>query len=310
MRIGLVSTLIQPLCEPFVGGAEVLTAQLAEALARRGHEVSVLCLPGSQLEGVRLVHPATEGKSILWPAALPDMTAQTYDVLVARELAWFAEGLLRLAKDVDVLHNNSHDTLALFAAATLQTPMLTTLHMAPFLPGLAQMLAALWRVGQPIPVVTVSEEISRLYKSQLGVDAPVVENGVDVERLPCHPTEQRQGALFVGRMVEGKGPHHAIAIARRAGLPLTLIGPIQEQAYFDAKVRPELSSDITLAGHLPRAQVLERMARAQVMLVTPSLEEAGSIAGSDGVRNAGGGLRARLAANPGRRRGRPGGATG
>ncbi len=47
-------------------------------------------------------------------------------------------------------------------------------------------------------------------------------------------------AVWSGRLVPEKGPHLAAQAAARAGVPLRLAGPVMDQAWFDAQVRPWL----------------------------------------------------------------------
>ncbi len=59
--------------------------------------------------------------------------------------------------------------------------------------------------------------------------------------------------VFLGRIEEIKGPHLAIEVSRRSGIPLVIAGnvPLEHRAYFEAKISPHLDgSQVTYVGPL------------------------------------------------------------
>jgi glycosyltransferase involved in cell wall biosynthesis len=112
-----------------------------------------------------------------------------------------------------------------------------------------------------------------------------VPNGVDVSSIPFGA--QHHGyALFAGRLSSEKGPEMAVAAARRAGLPLVLVGNVYDPAYFEAHLRhlvePRLDWTVrdgalpagaTYIGHRARAEVLQLMAGAAVTLMPVRWDE-------------------------------------
>ena len=51
--------------------------------------------------------------------------------------------------------------------------------------------------------------------------------------------------LWIGRLNDDKGPHRAIAVAREAGVPLVLAGPVQpgQQEFFEREVEPHIDGE-------------------------------------------------------------------
>ncbi|WP_198020205.1 hypothetical protein [Nocardioides sp. J54] len=81
MRVCLIASSRHPVCEPFAGGLEALTHQLALRLSGRGHDVTLFAAPGSDPDlPVTLVEA---------PAFLPSEVAQR-DVN-APSRTWMAE---------------------------------------------------------------------------------------------------------------------------------------------------------------------------------------------------------------------------
>jgi glycosyltransferase involved in cell wall biosynthesis len=98
--------------------------------------------------------------------------------------------------------------------------------------------------------------------------AGVCHNGLALETAPFRARPDGYLA-FLGRMSPEKGPHDAILIARRAGLPL-LIGAKcrepEEREYFARYVEPELGPDVVWLGELDAAEKYSLLAGARALL--------------------------------------------
>ena len=82
-----------------------------------------------------------------------------------------------------------------------------------------------------------------------------------------------RAAVWWGRLVPEKAPHHAIDAARAAGLPIVLAGPIHDAEYFERQVRPRLGRDVEYVGHLRQHELNELVGGAAVAVVTPQWDE-------------------------------------
>ena len=98
--------------------------------------------------------------------------------------------------------------------------------------------------------------------------AAVIHHGID---LDVHKPGPGTGGylLFVGRMSAGKGAHHAVRVARRAGWPLVIaarIGEPAERAYFEKQVRPLLGPDYEMLAEQPLAARVDLMGHAAALV--------------------------------------------
>jgi glycosyltransferase involved in cell wall biosynthesis len=151
-------------------------------------------------------------------------------------------------------------------ARAVSTPMVTTLHTPPT-PWLE---SAIQLAPSPVTFVAVSHHTARAW-SHAVPDISVVNNGVDLERWPVGPGGG--GLVWFGRLVAEKGPHLAIEAARRAQLPLDVIGPRFDEDYFHRMVEPRLGHGVRYLGHLDQATVAAKVGRASATLVTPCWDE-------------------------------------
>jgi len=167
-----------------------------------------------------------------------------------------------LAGAVDIIHD--HTDLGPVLAARhgiARPPVVTTIH--------GQVTGNRRRLAQAARHATVVA-ISRAHARSFGPIpvAAVIHHGID---LDVHKPGPGTGGylLFVGRMSAGKGAHHAVRAARRAGWPLVIaarIGEPAERAYFEKQVRPLLGPDDDMLAELPLAARVDLMGHAAALV--------------------------------------------
>lgn len=266
LRVALIASARYSVSQPFAGGLEAHTWTLTEGLRRRGHHVTLYAGPRS---GAQLGVPAREPRwPQLSPAARADVTMTAAESM--NEHHAYLDYMLELAGPVgrkfDIVHNNSLHYIPVAMARAVATPMVTTLHTPPT-PWLE---SAIQLAPSPVTFVAVSQHTARAW-SHAVPDIVVVNNGVDLEQWPVGPGGG--GLVWFGRLVAEKGPHLAIEAARRARLPLDLIGPRFDEDYFRHMVEPRLGDGVRYLGHLDQVSVAAKVGRASAALVTPCWDE-------------------------------------
>lgn len=96
-----------------------------------------------------------------------------------------------------------------------------------------------------------------------------IHHGIDVEAFPFSPVAGDYLA-FVGRISPDKRPDRAIAIARRAGVPLKIAAKVDpaDRAYFEAVVRPLLDDQLVeFLGPLDERRKRELLRGARALLL-------------------------------------------
>lgn len=264
MRIGIISHLKHPICEPFAGGLEAHTHSLASGLKRRGHEVTVFASTASD-PGVGL-EPICDETSL-----------DALGVEEASDVPFFKEhhAYLRLMTELrrrpfDVLHNNSLHYLPVAMADSLSAPMVTTLHTPPF----CWLESGVRLCHTPHAVfIGVSESIRGAWRRITKIDC-VVPNGIDLKRFAFRATPDPEPYLiWFGRIVPEKGLDLAIDAARAIGAKLRIAGPILDVPYYECEIAPRLSEHIVHLGHLSHPELARAVAGARAFLCTPQWEE-------------------------------------
>jgi glycosyltransferase involved in cell wall biosynthesis len=163
-------------------------------------------------------------------------------------------------QDLDVIHDH---TIAgpLLRRWAPRTSAVTTLH-GPF----DRKLTPLYQAFRDVSVIAISRHQA---STAVGVSVDrVIHHGIDVGDVPEGKGDGGY-ASFLGRMSPEKGPREAILIARAAGVPLRMAAKLREPAecdYFDAEVKPLLSSDIEYLGELGMEDKLALVGSSFAML--------------------------------------------
>lgn len=251
-RIAVLAPPWIPVPAPAYGGIEEVVRLLCEGLVDRGHRVTLFAAPESRSPAhvaplLDEAHPDEIERSV-WEV---DHVARAFDAVEAS------------ARPFAVLHDHCGFT-ALAMANRLATPLVHTMH-AP----LDEINRSFYEThAHKGTVVAISH-------SQIA-DAPVELAGAPVVHNPLRFDDWEAGhapgdhVLWVGRMAEVKGPHRAIAAARRAGVRLVLAGPVQrgQERLFATEVEPHVDGDrVRYVGEVGAAEKarLYRSARAILM---------------------------------------------
>lgn len=221
MRIAQIVPLHISVPPAGYGGTERVVYNLTEALVSRGHEVTLFAA-GDSRTSAKLVPQVAQG--IFFDPAI-DWTA-----LHMAEL----ERVYSRAHQFDVIHSHL-DFLTLPYISRTTTPTVLTLHGRLDKPEYRQ----IFRANPGASYVSISNSQRRAVPDINWV--ATVYHGIDVSSFPFSP---RPGTylLFLGRMSPEKRCDLAIAVARRAGVPLKIAAKVDhtERPYFERVIQPLL----------------------------------------------------------------------
>lgn len=261
-RILYVAYPLLPVSSESCGGAEQILSIVEAEIANRGHFTTVAACSNSQASGAVFV----TGRETVEPDRFTDRDAEHH------------------AQILDLLHQTNgsqptfdlvHDKSGSFwrRAADCNVPVLATLHLPRhFYPG-----ESFRNLPRNLYFNCVSDAQSCSFSNVHNV-LSVVRNGVQLDHFPFTP-EKENYLLWVGRICEEKGPHIAIEVAQRTGLPLVLVGQVYpftyHQLFYNAKVRPHLGGTNPPICFLetPTLETKVRLLRNARALLVPSLVE-------------------------------------
>jgi glycosyltransferase involved in cell wall biosynthesis len=232
----------------YYGGLERIVDMLARGLVARGHEVTVFAHPDSM----------TVGHLVPWPGRASRSRIDT-----ARNAATLARHVL--VERFDLVHSNSR--IAYLAPLLLSPiPKLMTYHR--------HITRRSVRLGHSLSRGTlwfsaVSRHLTR-HVANIGTWR-LVYNGVPLAAYDFCPDPGPNAPLvFLGRVEEIKGPHLAIEVAHRLGIPLIIAGnvPPEHRGFFEMKIQPYLDgSRVSYVGPVDDPAKNKLLGSAQALLM-------------------------------------------
>jgi glycosyltransferase involved in cell wall biosynthesis len=251
------------LAHPAAGGAEVFTEEIARELVRRGHDVTLHAAavddrPAHELvDGVQVVRAG--GRLSVYRAARRFWARagrDNFDVVVdeINTRPFLTPRWLKGAPVVALIHQLAREIW--FSETPLPLALLGRYVLEPW-----------WlRAYRKVPALTVSASSAESLRHHHGWrDVHVVPEGWAPHPVPDVGKEARPTVVFLGRLVAMKRPQHAIealGILRRAvpDAELWVIG--------DGPLQLDANEGVTFLGRLEHNEVLERLARAHVLVAT------------------------------------------
>jgi glycosyltransferase involved in cell wall biosynthesis len=222
LRIALTCDPELPVPPRLYGGIERIIDMLAKGLETRGHSVTLFAHPQS----------ATAGRLVAWPgsSSRSPMDTMRNAATLTREVA---------TGHFDLVHS--------FSRIAYMTPILPW--SIPKLMSYSRAISrgtASW--GHRLSAGTL-EFTAMSHWMMRGAEQTgrwsLVPNGVCLDTYDARPHVAPDAPLvFLGRLEEIKGPHLAVEIARRAGMPLIIAGNIADEHYdwFEAHVAPHIDN--------------------------------------------------------------------
>lgn len=234
------------------GGIEWVVAELADGLAERGHDVTLLASGGSRT------------KATLW-TVFDDPPSKLIGSPY-HDLMHCAAAYQRRA-EFDLIHDHSGILGPAIGSFVDGPPVMHTLHG----PWLAE-VEGLYRALPPrLHLVAISHDQRARAPKGLPI-AGVVPNGIRVAAYPLRP--ERRGTdgylVFIGRANREKGPEVAVRVAQRLGRHLKMmvkINEVEEEAYWRARVAPlVVDADVEVLAEVSLEEKARLVAEADACL--------------------------------------------
>jgi glycosyltransferase involved in cell wall biosynthesis len=232
------------------GPWEQISSNIAEGLHAAGIDVTLFATSDSLTQGkleAVIAHGYEEGRS---------QDAKVVECL-------HISHLMEKADDFDIIHNN-YDFLPLTYTGLIKTPVITTIH------GFSS--AKIIPVYQKYNSSTNYVSISNADRSPKLNYLATVYNGIKISDFTYNETPGDY-LLYFGRIHPDKGTWEAIEIAVKSKNRLIIAGIIQDQAYFDERIRPFLNDEIIFIGEAGPAKRNKLMGNALALLHPINFDE-------------------------------------
>ena len=233
------------------GAWETVASNIAEGLVQRGWDVTLFATADSVTKAK--LH-AVIGRGY---EEDPTLEAKVVECLQISEI-------MEHADQFELIHNN-YDFLPLTYSRLIHTPMLTTIH------GFSS--DNIRRVYHKYKHDSYYVSISNSDRDRELPYLATVYNGIDLSNLTVgeNPGDK---LVFLGRIHPDKGTHLACQAAKKAGMELIIAGIIQDESYFNEKVKPHIDDkQITYIGPVSPPERDALLKRAYAVLHLNELPE-------------------------------------
>lgn len=225
LRVGMLAPIAWRVPPRHYGPWERVVSLLTEGLVAAGVEVTLFATADSRTAARLSAVVASPYEET------PGMDAKVWEGLHLAHA--FGQ-----AGEFDLLHNH-YDFLPLTYASLVATPMLTTIHGFS-----SERILPVYRAFDgSTHYVSISDADRHPDLHYLAT----VHHGIDLAELDFQPRAGTYLAFF-GRIHPDKGAADAIRVASAAGLPLVMAGIVQDRAYFEREVEPQLGDAIRYIG--------------------------------------------------------------
>lgn len=229
LKIAIIADPELPVPPLLYGGIERIIAMLVEGYVKLGHEVSLFAHADSKTSGKLFAYTGKTSRR------LSDILKNSF--LINKEL---------FRNKYDVIHSFGR-LIYLLPQLPFRIPKIMSYQRAP---TISQVIKAKKFSKHNALVFT---GCSAYISNQISPYAPAypIFNGVDLETYHFNNEVSEDAPLvFLGRIEPIKGTHIAIQVALATRKKLTIAGniPIEYNAYFEQKIKPYLSAEITYIG--------------------------------------------------------------
>lgn len=269
MKILFVSYPLLAVSEESAGGAEQVLISLENELFRRGYDTWTAAANGSQVVG-KLVETGD-------PARVTEQLAereQEHNRVIFQAVREHREA----GRPFDLIHDMSGSFWRV--ADDLGCPVLATLHLPRgYYPSDS------WpKVQKNVFFCCVSASQMRDFSDIL--PCFLTPNGIALSKFVGGPvfSEKREYFLWLGRICEEKGPHHALDVAHASGERMILAGEVYpflyHQKFHAREVLPRLRRAKQRARFISKPsfdEKLDLLRNAKALLLTSTVEETSSL---------------------------------
>lgn len=266
LKLLLLSTSVGQLGSGLGGGVELTMLNIAQELHRRGHKIAVVAPAGSVLESI----PVIEIMGDL------QVTAQTQDyhasVVMPADavLANMWEYARKVQDEWDVIVNFAYDWLPFYLTPFFRTPITHFISMGS-LSELIDRIAGQIAVQFPgtIGVYTASQAETFAFARE----CQLLGSGIDLSLYEfCSQPEPK--LAWLGRIAPEKGLEDAVAAAKITGIPLKIMGKMQDENYWQKICADYPDAPIEYLGFLTTIQMQKQVRECRALLMTPRWVEA------------------------------------
>ncbi|MGF1491066.1 MAG: glycosyltransferase family 4 protein [Microcoleaceae cyanobacterium] len=274
LKLLFLSTPVGPLGSGLGGGVELTLLNWVNVLQKRGHQITVIAPAGSVLQSDSEDSPKTVSLiNVSGELQIPAQT-QERDIPITLSPDPVLGNMWKYARQVqsqyDLILNFAYDWLPFYLTPFFTTKVAHFVSMGSLSTVMDQAVQQLADSSGTIGLYT------RTQAETFGLtpeDCVCLSSGIDLSRYEfcAHP----QNALaWLGRIAPEKALEDAVAVADQTGIPLKIMGKIQDEPYWQNILQTYPKAPIEYLGFLTTDGMQAHLRQCQALLMTPRWVEA------------------------------------
>lgn len=261
MKIAIVGTLDKPIKHDSSGGTEIWTYNFVEGLIKKGHEVTLFSLKGSESTG-KTVEVCSQS-DITTNGVFSREKFALYNIEEAMEV-------LKRQNDFDLIHVSVFPFYYFLPFVKLfSKPVIFTIH------GFNQFdydgAKSMFEENKEGYYVFPSAFFLKQWPKPQNFR--VIHHGINIDNF-SYSNKPDDYYFWIGRICKSKGIEDAIKFAQEADEKLIIAGPIDDQDYFDQAVKPHLEENIKYVGPVNFKEKVEYYKHSKALIFTSKVNEA------------------------------------
>lgn len=265
-KLLFVSTSIGTLGSGLGGGVELTLRNIATELVQRGYRVTIVAPQGSTAWGMPLVEIAgspqisaqTQGRSA--PVVIPHNSV----------LANLWDYARQVQGNYDLIVNFAYDWLPFYLTPFFNCAIAHLVSMGSLTDVMDEAIA---RVATQFPGTIGVHSHAQAQTFSFASQCRYLGNGIDLSQYDFYP-HPSAGLAWVGRISSEKGLEDAVAASQITGIPMKIMGFMENKAYWQQINQDYPNAPIHYEGFLETAELQKRLGECRALLVTPRWVEA------------------------------------
>jgi UDP-glucose:tetrahydrobiopterin glucosyltransferase len=266
LKLLFVSSPLGALGSGLNGGVELTIRNIATELIRRGHTLKIVAPKGSTGWGIPLAEIAGN----------PQISAQTQGrdaptvIPASSFLANMWDYARQVQTDYDLILNFAYDWLPFYLTPFFSIPVAHLVSMGSLTEAMDEIIE---RVATQFPGTIGVHSQAQAETFTFVNCCRCVKNGIDVS-LYDFCAEPADWVGWVGRIAPEKGLEDAVAASQMTGIPLKIMGFLQDEGYWQQILDNYPNAPIRYKGFLSTAELQKHLRQCRALLMTPRWVEA------------------------------------
>lgn len=267
LKLLFISTSVGPLGTGLGGGVELSLYNIAQEMRRRGHTVQIVAPHGSYFESLpNIVQIPGTLQIIAQSQKRDDPIVMPGDSVLAK--MW--EYARQVQAEYDLIVNFAYDWLPFYLTPFFSRPIAHFVTMGSLY---AAMDCIVKQTGDRFPGTISFYTASQAKTFALDYECPCLGSGIDLSLYEF--CSQPQNCLaWLGRIAPEKGLEDAVAAAKMTGIPLKIMGKMQDETYWQQIRAAYSDASIEYLGFLSTSEMQRQVRQCQALLMTPRWVEA------------------------------------